>query len=54
MRIRNPEIRIGYISKLKIGHGIYLEDTIVENVSEKAYLNVISILDELKCKYLMH
>lgn len=31
---------------MKITHGIYLEDTIVENKSGKAYLKVISILDE--------
>jgi len=37
---------MGYIPKLKIAHGIYLGDTIVENVSGKAYLNVISTLDE--------
>jgi len=36
----------GYISRLKVEHGIYLGDTIVENVSGKAYLNIISILDE--------
>ena len=46
MRIGNPEIKIGYIPKLKITHGINLEDTIVENVSGKAYLSVISTLDE--------
>jgi len=45
MRIGNPEIKIGYI-KLKIAHRIYLGDDIVENVSEKGYLNVISTLDE--------
>jgi len=42
VRIGNPEIKIGYIPRLKIIHGIYLGDTIVENVSGKAYLNVIS------------
>jgi len=26
VRIRNPEIKIGYIPKLKIAHGIYLGD----------------------------
>jgi len=46
VRVGNPEIKIGYTSKLKIAHGIYLGDTIVENVSGKAYLNVISTLDE--------
>jgi len=46
VRVGNPEIKIGYIPKLKIAHGIYLGDTIVENVSGKAYLNVISTLDE--------
>ena len=46
MRIGNPEIKIGYIPKLKIAHGIYLGNTIVENVSGKAYLSVISTLDE--------
>ncbi|KYQ60105.1 hypothetical protein ALC60_00849 [Trachymyrmex zeteki] len=35
VKIENPEIKIGYIPKLKIAHGIYLEDTIVENVSGK-------------------
>jgi len=46
VRVENPEIKIGYIPKLKIAHGIYLGDIIVENVSGKAYLNVISTLDE--------
>jgi len=46
VRVGNPETKIGYIPKLKIAYGIYLGDTIVENVSEKAYLNVILTLDE--------
>jgi len=46
VRVANPEVKIGYIPRLKITHGIYLGDTIVENVSGKAYLNVISTLDE--------
>jgi len=46
VRIGNFEIKIRYIPRLKIIHGIYLGDTIVENVSGKAYLNVISTLDE--------
>jgi len=41
MRIENPEIKIGYISKIKVAHGIYLGDTIVENISGKAFLNII-------------
>jgi len=35
-----------WIPGIKIAHGIYLGDTIIENVSGKAYLNVISTLDE--------
>jgi len=46
VRIGNPEIKVGCVPKLKIAHGIYLGDMIVENVSGKAYLNVISTLDE--------
>jgi len=46
VRIGNPEIKIRYIPRLKIIHEIYLRDTIIENVSGKAYLNVISTLDE--------
>ncbi|KYN42690.1 hypothetical protein ALC56_02890 [Trachymyrmex septentrionalis] len=46
VRIENPEIKIKYIPKIKIAHGMYLGDTIVENVSGKAFLNVISILVE--------
>jgi len=47
MRIGNPKIKIGCILKLKITHGIYLGNTIVEKCfSGKAYLNVISTLDE--------
>jgi len=46
VRIRNPKIKIGYIPRLRIIHEIYLGNTIVENVSGKAYLNVISTLDE--------
>jgi len=46
VRVENPEIKIKYISKIKIAHGIYLGDTIVENVSGKAYLNVIITLNE--------
>jgi len=46
IRVKNPEIKVGYIPKLKLAHGIYLGDTIVENTSGKAYLKVISTLDE--------
>jgi len=46
VRIENPELKVGYIPKIKIAHGIYLGDTIIENTSGKAYLNVISTLDE--------
>jgi len=45
VRLGNPEIKIRYILKLKIAYGIYLGDTIIENVSGKAYLNVISTLE---------
>jgi len=41
---RKSEIKIEYIPKIKVAHEIYLGDTIVENVSEKAFLNVISTL----------
>jgi len=44
--VENPEIKVGYIPKLKIAHGIYLGDTIVENIAGKAYLNVLSTLNE--------
>ena len=44
VRVENPEIKIGYIPRrIKIAHGIYLGDIIIENVSGKAYLNVISV-----------
>ncbi|KYQ60768.1 hypothetical protein ALC60_00172, partial [Trachymyrmex zeteki] len=46
VRIENPEIKIGYIPKIKVAHGVYLGDTIVENVSGRAFLNIISTLDE--------
>jgi len=50
LRVANPEIKIGYIPTLKITHEIYLGDKYskkcLRNVLEKAYLNVISILDE--------
>ncbi|KAM0732966.1 Retrovirus-related Pol polyprotein from transposon 412 [Formica fusca] len=46
VRIENPELKVGYIPRLKVAHGIYLGDIIVENVAGKAYLNVISTLDE--------
>ena len=38
IRVENPEIKIGYLPKLKIAHGIYLGDCIVENNSGKAYV----------------
>lgn len=44
--IENPEEKIGYIPRLKIAQGIYLGNTIVENVSGKVYLNIISTLNE--------
>ena len=45
--VENPEIKIGYILRIKIAHRIYLGNTIVENVSGKtAYLNVMKTLDE--------
>jgi len=46
VRIENPELKVGYIPKIKIAHGIYLGDTIIKNTSGKAYLNVIRTLDE--------
>ncbi|KMQ85713.1 hypothetical protein RF55_15566, partial [Lasius niger] len=46
VRIGNPEVKMGYIPKLKVEHGLYLGDTIVENNSGKAHLNIISTLDE--------
>ena len=44
VRIENTEIRIGYIPRLKVALRIYLRDTIVQNVSDKVYLNIISTL----------
>jgi len=46
VRVENPEIKVGYIPRLKIAYGIHLGDTLVENVSGKAYLKVISTLDK--------
>lgn len=46
IRIKNPETKIGYVPRLKLTQGIYLGDTIVENTSGRAYLNVVSTLDE--------
>ncbi|KAL6252035.1 hypothetical protein P5V15_015016 [Pogonomyrmex californicus] len=46
VRIGNPEVKIGYIPKLKVAHGIYSRDSIVENIAGKAYINIISTLDE--------
>jgi len=46
VRIKNPEIKVGYIPRIRLTHGIYLGDTIVQNTSGKAYLSVISTLDE--------
>jgi len=46
VRVENPEIKVGYIPKLKVAHGIYLGDTIVENIAGKACLNVLSTLNE--------
>jgi hypothetical protein len=46
IRVENPEIKIGYLPKLKIAHGIYSKETIVENISGKAYFKIISTLDE--------
>jgi len=36
VRVENPEIKIEYILRIKIAHGIYLGDIIVESVSGKA------------------
>ncbi|KYN39383.1 hypothetical protein ALC56_06201, partial [Trachymyrmex septentrionalis] len=47
-KIENPEIKTVYIPRIKITHGIYLGDTIVESVSGKSYLNIISTLDEVE------
>ncbi|KYN02838.1 hypothetical protein ALC62_06344 [Cyphomyrmex costatus] len=46
VRVENPDVKVGYVPKIKVAHGIYLGDTIVENISGKAYLKVISTLDE--------
>ncbi|KYN50254.1 Zinc finger CCHC domain-containing protein 13, partial [Cyphomyrmex costatus] len=46
VRVENPDVKVGYVPRIKVAHGIYLGDTIVENISGKAYLKVISTLDE--------
>lgn len=46
IRVKNPEIDVGYIPRIKLMQGVYSEDAIVENVSGKAFLNVTSNLDE--------
>ncbi|KAL6265844.1 hypothetical protein P5V15_002665 [Pogonomyrmex californicus] len=42
----NPEVEIGYLPKLKIAHGIYSRESIVENVSGKAYINIVNTLND--------
>ena len=46
--IENSELKISYIPKgiTVKAHGIYLGDTIVENVAGNAYLKIIRTLDE--------
>ncbi|XP_036141910.1 uncharacterized protein LOC118646187 [Monomorium pharaonis] len=46
IRVENPEIRIGDIPRLKIAHGIYAIETLAEVSSGKAYIDVVSNLDE--------
>ncbi|KAL6268160.1 hypothetical protein P5V15_001254 [Pogonomyrmex californicus] len=37
VRVGNPNIKIGYVPKLKIIHRIYLEDTVVENLGKNIF-----------------
>ncbi|XP_036150119.1 WD repeat-containing protein 48 homolog, partial [Monomorium pharaonis] len=46
MRVENSEIKVGYIPRLKIAHGIYAIETIAEVILGKTYINVVSNLDE--------
>ncbi|XP_067209984.1 repetitive organellar protein-like [Linepithema humile] len=46
IRVKNSEIDIGYVPRIKLIQGVYSEDAIVENLSGKAFLKVTSNLDE--------
>ncbi|EZA49467.1 hypothetical protein X777_12323, partial [Ooceraea biroi] len=46
IRLQNPNVKIGYLPKIDLTQGIYLGDTIVDNVNGKAHLPIISTLDK--------
>ncbi|EZA48210.1 hypothetical protein X777_14231 [Ooceraea biroi] len=46
IRLQNPDVKIGYLPNIDLTQGIYLGDTIVDNVNGKAHLPIISTLDK--------
>ncbi|XP_039308185.1 uncharacterized protein LOC120358336 [Solenopsis invicta] len=43
--ISNPEIKTGYIPRLKICEGVYAGDSLVTCINDKAYIRIINTLD---------
>jgi len=46
LRIKNPQIKIGYVPRLRVGEGVFLGDAIVTNRDGKAYVHVINSNNE--------
>lgn len=47
-KIENPQVKVGYVPRLRIGKGIYAGDAAVSNREGKAYIRVINTCDEDK------
>jgi len=46
LRIKNPQIKIGYVPRLRVCEGVFLGEAIVTNREGKAYVHVINSNDE--------
>jgi hypothetical protein len=45
LRIKNPEVAVGYVPRLSVCEGVYLGDAVVINRGGKAYIQVVNSRD---------
>jgi len=48
LRVNNPQIKIGYVPRLRVCEGVFLGEAIVTNREGKAYIHIINSNDEDK------
>jgi len=45
IRVKNPQVKIGYVPRLRVCEGVYLGDAVVTNRDGRAYIRVINTSD---------